>query len=220
MAEIKVEKKNRPVWPWILGILLLAAIIWIIADDGDREPVEQVGTVYDESVDRTDRTDDNFRNRGNQDQTDARGAAMAYVNFINENDERITTDHKYSQQALTRLSRALNSIANQHDVSLEDRQKLDELKQKADRLMKDQSSTEHADMLADAFASAADIIQNLQQKEFPDLKGEADDVKNAADRVRPNVVVTQQKDAVKNFFDESADAVKSMAENGSRKGDV
>jgi hypothetical protein len=214
MAEIKVEKKNRPVWPWILGILLLAAVIWIIADD-DREPVEQIGTVYEEPMNEADNFGDNDQNA-----RDARGAAMAYVNFVNENNEEITTDHEYSQQALTHLSRALNSIANQSNVSIEDKQKLDELRQKADRLVQNKDSKKHADMLADAFASAANIIQNLQQKEFPELKEKAEDVKNAANNVKPNVVVTNQKDAVKNFFDKSADAVKSMAENGSRNEDV
>lgn len=228
MADIRVEKKNRPVWPWILGILLLAAIIWIIADDNDREPADQIGTVYEEPADRNSRNNglrDNDNRFGNNDRNDtlnndARGAAMAYVNFIKDNDQKITKDHEYSKQALTHLSRALNSVANQNNVSIEDKQKLDELRKKADQLVQNKSSKEHADKLSDAFASAADIIQNLQRKQFPDLKEEADDVKNAADRVRPNVVVTNQKDAVKNFFDKSADAIKSMAENGSRNEDV
>lgn len=214
MADIRVEKKNRPVWPWILGILLLAAIIWIIADDNDREPADQIGTVYEEN--------NGFRN-GNQNDTlnnDARGTAMAYVNFVKENEARITTDHEYSRQALSHLSRALSTVANQNNISLEDRQKLDELKEKADRLVQNENSAKHADLLSDAFTSAANIIQKMQRDQFPDLKKEADDVKNAADRVRPNVIVTNQKDAVKNFFDKSADAVRSMAENGSRNEDV
>lgn len=30
MAEIKIEKKKRPVWPWLLLILLLALLVWAI----------------------------------------------------------------------------------------------------------------------------------------------------------------------------------------------
>lgn len=42
MAEIKVEKKeNTPIWPWIIGILLLVAVIWFLfealQDDTERE---------------------------------------------------------------------------------------------------------------------------------------------------------------------------------------
>ena len=28
MAEIKVERKERSVWPWIIGALVLLALIW------------------------------------------------------------------------------------------------------------------------------------------------------------------------------------------------
>jgi hypothetical protein len=28
MAEIKLERKGTPIWPWILGLLLLAALLW------------------------------------------------------------------------------------------------------------------------------------------------------------------------------------------------
>jgi len=33
MAEIKVEKKNKtPIWPWIIGILVLLGLIWLLID--------------------------------------------------------------------------------------------------------------------------------------------------------------------------------------------
>lgn len=42
MAEIKVEKRGKtPIWPWIIGILLLIAVIWFLfealQDDTERE---------------------------------------------------------------------------------------------------------------------------------------------------------------------------------------
>ena len=211
MAEIKVEKKNRPVWPWVVGILLLAAIIWIVADDDNLEPENEITAT--EPVIEQDMDGDTM-------QADARGSAMAYVNFIEENGEKITTDHEYSRQALTYLSRALDNVANENNVSVEDREKLNELREKADQLVQNQTSTEHADILDKAFTDAAEIIEKLQQEKFPELRREAEEVKNAADRVRPNVVVTNQKEAVKNFFERSADAIQSMANNGSRKEDV
>lgn len=35
MAELNVERKKRHVWPWILGLLALALIIWAIAAKTD-----------------------------------------------------------------------------------------------------------------------------------------------------------------------------------------
>lgn len=39
MAEIRVERKKKSVWPWILGLLLAALLVWGITEtmDNDRD---------------------------------------------------------------------------------------------------------------------------------------------------------------------------------------
>ena len=46
MADINVERKQRSIWPWIVGLLVLALLIWLLAsmlngDDDDRVETEQ-----------------------------------------------------------------------------------------------------------------------------------------------------------------------------------
>lgn len=204
MAEIHVEKKKRPVWPWILAILLAAAVIWIIADDKDNEIENEISTVQSEEQDQMNRQDQDRYKETEQ------NAATAYVNFIEESGDKVTKSHEYSHQALTHLSNALDEIAQNNNVSLENKKDLDKLKQQADKLMKEKSSTQHANILADAFQSAAQIINNIQKEQFPDLKKQADEVTDAANKMKPNVVVTNQKDAVKGFFEKSANTVDKM----------
>lgn len=31
MADINVERKQRSIWPWILGLVLLALLIWLLS---------------------------------------------------------------------------------------------------------------------------------------------------------------------------------------------
>lgn len=61
MAEIKVEKKNKaPIWPWVIGILVLLGLIWLLidafSDDTEEyeleeiEPQEVEGNLIDESL--------------------------------------------------------------------------------------------------------------------------------------------------------------------------
>jgi hypothetical protein len=210
MAEIHVEKKNRPVWPWIVGILLIAAVIWIVADnDDDITEADTVGTAQTEEQDAMDNTMENNDNAmmENNQQNDA----MAYVSFIEENGENVTIEHDYSHQALTHLAAALNSMAG--DASEETKQKLNDLKQKADNLTQNPMSEQHANMMVDAFNSAAMVMESMQQEMFPDLGDEVQQVKDAANGIDPSVIVTEQKDAVKKFFETSADAVEAMAEN-------
>lgn len=36
MAEINIEKKSSPIWPWILLIILIVAgLIWYFSEEGD-----------------------------------------------------------------------------------------------------------------------------------------------------------------------------------------
>lgn len=41
MADISVERKGPSIWPWILGIVVLALLVWFLADafTGDDDDV-------------------------------------------------------------------------------------------------------------------------------------------------------------------------------------
>ncbi len=43
MADINVERRERSIWPWILGLILLALLIWLLASMFDREEEVVVG---------------------------------------------------------------------------------------------------------------------------------------------------------------------------------
>lgn len=49
MADINVERKGPSIWPWILGILILALVIWGVAEMLEDEPeYTEVETVEEE----------------------------------------------------------------------------------------------------------------------------------------------------------------------------
>lgn len=41
MAEIKIEKRNNNFWPWILGLLLVIAVIWFVTSSSDKDDLER-----------------------------------------------------------------------------------------------------------------------------------------------------------------------------------
>ena len=51
MAEIRIERKRKPIWPWLLALLLLALIIWALyqftnqPEEADGEQVPETGLV-------------------------------------------------------------------------------------------------------------------------------------------------------------------------------
>lgn len=41
MAQIRVEKKRTNIWPWVLGLILLAILLWVmLAKRGDLAETE------------------------------------------------------------------------------------------------------------------------------------------------------------------------------------
>jgi flagellar basal body-associated protein FliL len=34
MAEIKIQKKRKPIWPWIIVILIIIFVVWLFARSG------------------------------------------------------------------------------------------------------------------------------------------------------------------------------------------
>jgi hypothetical protein len=42
MADIRVERRGPRIWPWILGLLLLALVIWLAVTYFGTDEVEQV----------------------------------------------------------------------------------------------------------------------------------------------------------------------------------
>lgn len=53
MAEIKIEKK-KPVWPWIIAILLIAAVVYFIfCRDNEVQGVRSTEIEYGTSADTT-----------------------------------------------------------------------------------------------------------------------------------------------------------------------
>lgn len=49
MAKIDIEKKkdknNSSIWLWIIGILIIAGIVWWIAADNDEPEVEEAAVI-------------------------------------------------------------------------------------------------------------------------------------------------------------------------------
>lgn len=45
MADIDVERKGPSIWPWIIGLIILALLIWLLAEwlGDDEEVVEPIG---------------------------------------------------------------------------------------------------------------------------------------------------------------------------------
>lgn len=208
MAEIHIQKKKKPVWPWILAaVVVLAIILWIVVDTDNNDQQRQTAV-----VDQTEQIQqqDAFTDQQDNQRTDA---VDDFISFVQESNarEEMDLDHDYTAEGISLLSAALNDMVNQlgvEDVDMQ--QKRDNLNRKADQIQQDPASTQHADTIRSAFISSADIMSNLQQQHFPNLDGEVNNVRETAQAVDPNTLTLEQKQNVKAFFSSSAQALHEM----------
>lgn len=192
MAEIKIEKK-QPIWPWILAALAVLALLGYFFIDTDKD--DDVAQESSETSDLTSVQENN-------------GTVAAYVDFVKSDTNRMTLDHHYTSEALTKLTQATEAMANEADYDVQ--ADLAEVKQYADQITDDAFETSHANSIRKAADIAARSLKNMQQAKYPSLSAEADQVSSAASAINPDVLTLDQKDQVKGFFDQAADLLAKM----------
>ena len=209
MAEINIERHERSIWPWIVGLLVLALLAWWLlsmrssGNDDNLVAETSPGAVAD-----------TLPGTGADTRAMMPAAVSDFIRYAEEPRTRPAADstHSYEAEGVRRLAAALDELADRDTigkVSLDVR--IAALRERADALQRDWRSTAHAGHTRVAFDSAAALIESMQQQRFPSLAGEVAAVRQAADGVKPDGLLLEQTDEVRRFFDRAADAIRAMA---------
>jgi ABC-type nickel/cobalt efflux system permease component RcnA len=202
MAEINIERKERPIWPWIIGILVLLLLIWLIwraASTDEIAPADE--TAVTDTIPRDTVEDERTGDAVNQ-----------YMNFVNQESPEMGREHDYTSNGIRRLADALEEIVQEQNLSgdIEINQKRQDLRNKADRIQQDATSTQHANTIRDAFTSATDLMQSIQEKNFPGLGQDVEQARQSAQAVDPGTQTLEQRDKIKQFFRDAGNVVEKM----------
>lgn len=196
MAEINVEKKQKkPVWPWIIAILLIGGLIWLFTGVDNDEEYETAETEYTQPAEESQ----------TQPITEATNPITSFIAFVNENNGDVSLSHNYTQDGLQHLAEAMAYLNDQHQ-SVNGNQHISTIKQTASNITHNTYSEQHADKIRMAFLATASFMQDLPSSAFPELQDEADDIKDAAESIKSKELATNQANDIQNFFDEVADA--------------
>jgi len=191
MTEIKIEKKKL-LWPWILlGIVIVALIIYFLVFQTSSEEVKEVTETTDLISVKENNT-----------------TVEAYVSFIEIDTNRMTLDHTYTNEALLKLTDAANAMAGEigYDVKAD----LEKVREHAKMITKDAFDTSHADSIRKAADILTNVLQNIQKAKYPGLTNEVTELKNASATINPAVLTLDQRDEVKSFFSKAAVLLKKM----------
>ncbi|MEB2782304.1 hypothetical protein U3A58_18080 [Algoriphagus sp. C2-6-M1] len=200
MAEIKIEKKTTPVWPWILvALAVIALLIYLFAFNGDGDENDEMNEITTEEPADTRQVAPN------------NSTVVEFVSFIEEDPDQMGLDHEYTNEALLKLTNATEAMAN--EAGYDTQQDITLVRTLSEKVTTDPFETTHANSIKEAADILAQTLQNIQQNAFSGLSNEANAVKSAAAEIETDVLTLDQKEDVKNFFRKAANLLEKMNTN-------
>ncbi len=205
MAEIKIKKKT-PIWPWILGILAILAILYFafLYNDDDVEGDDMSDNDTEMVTDDVDNTANDaaivFSETANTEISE-------YKTFIAK-DAEMGLEHVYSHNALSKLIDATEAVANTLNVDIS--ADLETARSNAGSIEDDTYEVDHADKIKSAGNIVVQALTKIQMQRFPDLAESCSELQNSVMAIAPGTQTLEQKAAVKNFFDQAGELLTNM----------
>jgi hypothetical protein len=204
MAEIHIQKKRPPVWPWILLILVLIVAAWLFIETTRDDDLEVAGGVRDES------NYDEF-NRENLTAPDTSYAAVMvneYIAFINE-EQQNRSEEEFISEGIKKLGMALSAIAREKfPGDAEINREVDSIQKKTGTL---DNVSENSNDINDIAAGTVQVMNSMQQKGNENIEGEVSKVKESADKISSDRPAVKQQKEITSFLRESGDVLQILA---------
>jgi len=198
MAEIKIEQKKAG-WQWlIVGLVIVALLVYFLVL---RENGKDTEEVTEENYIAYTSESDIIRGQKND------GNVTAFVDFVNSK-KQMSLDHAYTNEALIKLTDAVNSKAN--EVGYEVRADIAKVKGYARMITVDPYETTHAGYIRKAVDILTAELHNIQKAKYSDLANEMKELTRASESINPEVLTLNQKDAIKNYFAAASDLLQKM----------
>lgn len=207
MTEIKIEKKKL-VWPWILlGLAIIALLIYFLAFNNSGEEMNDA-PMTSERIDAKDNELDGNNETELINVKENNNTITEYIKYVNTHLNKMGLDHKYTNEALLKLIKATNAIAD--EVGYNVRADLEKAKEYADMITDDRYEITHADNIRKASDMLTKVLHNIQKAKYPGLTNEITELRNASEAIKPGVQTLNQRNEVKAFFAKAADLLEKM----------
>ncbi len=205
MAEIKIEKKS-PIWPWILlGLLVLAGILYLVLDENDDDDMDDDATT--EQMVADDMEDDRQDDVDTKTMTSYDTALAKYSDYIG-NTAKMGIDHEYSNGALMLLIDAVAAKADVLDIDID--ADLAQARENATAITTDPYEVNHADLIKNSGKIITRALTTLQTAKYPNLTSEVSKVEESVMAITKEEHTLDQKGDVNRFYKSAEDLLIKM----------
>jgi hypothetical protein len=213
MAQIRIEEKKKggSILPWILGLLLLALVIWGVAEAFEESDETLTEEVYEDDADvapvaaaATVDYDDNYYQEPREE----------YMTFTENMEGDMGLGHEFSHKALTRLANAASALAVAKGVESETdaNSKSQRVKQLADEITKDPMAGDHADKIKMAAMLITEILEDVDEEAYSSVsENELTKLREEAQAISPETLTLDQKTDVRSFFKQARMVLEKMS---------
>lgn len=204
MANIRIEekKKGAGILPWIIGLLLLALIIWAVAsfigDDADQVITEEEYTEPAPVINDVDYAT----------------PVAAYMAFTDDMEGEMGLDHEFSHDALTRLAAASVALADSKGVAdaAGTDSKADRVMQLANDITKDPMAGDHADKIKQAAMLIVEMLEDVNTKASNGVAtASLEELRSQAQDISAGTLTLDQKEDVRSFFAQARTVLQELS---------
>jgi uncharacterized membrane protein YccC len=220
MADIDVERKGPAIWPWLIGLLALALLIWALVemfggdDEGVLEQDRAASTVAPEPIAPV----------GVQD------AAMpaAVTAFVDQcagqagqaetGGQQMGPQHRFTVDCFRRLRDGIDALVEREQVADTDvSARFEQYASTVGELeQSDSTAVTHSNLTRDAANTAVEVLHAIHIAWYQDdaqIQTALDETRQAAEGISPNVPMLEQRESVRTFFREAGEFLRMLAEN-------
>lgn len=211
MAEIKIKRK-RPIWPWVLTLLvLLGFIIYFGAQDDyvNDEDIENVGPggvgigPVPPPVINRDKERDSMNSKSQPE--------VAEYLFLIGDTSKLGSDTNYTRKVLMHLIAAVERTAEMHDVSIDAININTEFGEGKNQVVtKASDPTKLVQEIKGVGMGISKEITAIQEKKFPDLANRTEKIRRTLGDIVLAIEMSEQKERVIAFFKSCGDALRQM----------
>lgn len=208
MADIDIERKSSSGWLWaLLGLVVLALLLfWLLG--GDRQ---ETAMVDEQAETEMAPTQPPATEQPTTAITTAPAALQDYQQRCGEPQPgQMALDHEATSQCLTMLTSAMEATLDESQRSAI-QSKIDAANASARELMASGAdSMEQSRMVRSAFSSIADALDEIQERDHPQLEGAVEQLDETVESIDPGQSLQAQREPVQRFFQQAGNVLNRM----------